>query len=222
MHDDEAFLDALRARPNDSVGRLVYADWLDEQNDPRAEFLRLEVRLAGGGLSDDERLELTNRLSELGRSAEPRWLVAVNRTPFVRCVVRRRMGGSPLDGTLELANYSSRGMLVTSHPHILQYLRLSVTSPLGATTNDRYADFKLPLTGVRSTLPQLRLTPGERSSVRVNLLNTIPAPEVTVGAHTVEAAFEYDGVVSRAEPVRVELTDDDRRQWKLGRYARPA
>lgn len=219
MHDDEAFLAALRASPNDSVGRLVYADWLDEQGDPRAEFLRLEVRADADGLPDDERVELTNRLAELGRRVEPRWLVAVNRTPFVRLALRRRMGGSPLDGTLELANYASCAMLVTSHPHILQYLRLTITSPLGETTSDPYANYRLPLTGIRANLPQLRLTPGERTSVRVNLLNTIPPAEVMVGAYAVEAAFMYDGVTSRADPVRVELTDDDRRKWKLGRYA---
>lgn len=216
MHDDEAFLDALRASPNDSVGRLVYADWLDEQSDPRAEFLRLEVRVAGGGLSDDERIAALNRMSELGRRAEMGWLCAVNRTPFVRCSVRRRMGGSPLDGTLELANYSSRAMLVAIDSSVLQYLRLRITDPLGGESDGFYDEFPSP-PGRRL---QLRLTPGERTSVRVNLLNTVPPTEVMAGTYTIGAAYEYDGVTGRADPVRMDLTDEDRRKWKLGRYAR--
>jgi uncharacterized protein (TIGR02996 family) len=216
MHDE--FLTALRANPNDDVTRLVYADYLEEQSDPLSEFLRLEVWAAADGLPDDEHVELANRLAELGRAAEPRWLVAVNRTPFVRCVLRRRMGGSPLDGTLELANYSSQAMLVTTSPHVLQYLFLTITAPLGDVTSGPYAEYGLPrLSGLNAVL---RLTPGERTSVRVNLLNLIPPAEVTVGTYAVEASFVYDRVTSRADAVRVELTDDDRRKWKLGRYAR--
>jgi hypothetical protein len=36
----------------------------------------------------------------------------------------------------------------------------------------------------------------------------------------VEARYEYDGVVSRADPVLVALSDEDRRKWRLGRFAR--
>lgn len=232
MHDDEAFLAALRARPNDSVGRLVYADWLDEQNDPPpgpagrtgsspgagpgsvlAEFLRLEVRVADGGLSDDDRVAALNRMSELSRRAEMGWLCAVNRTPFVRCSVRKRSGGSPLDGTLELANYATRALLVALDADVLQHLRLRITDPLGGVSEGLYGEFR----PVRAC--QFRLMPGERSSIRINLLNTVPVREVMAGAYVVEAIYVYDGVVSRAEPVRVELTDDDRRKWKLGRFA---
>src|SRR4051812_39785387 len=111
MHED--FLTALGEKPNDNVTRLVYADWLDEQDDPLAEFVRLEVRLATEEVSDDQRRAMMNRLAELGRSAEPRWLCAVNRAPFVRCVVRKATGGDPRHGKLELANYATRALLVS-------------------------------------------------------------------------------------------------------------
>jgi uncharacterized protein (TIGR02996 family) len=39
---DEAFLRAILASPEDAAPRLVYADWLEEQGDPRAELLRHE------------------------------------------------------------------------------------------------------------------------------------------------------------------------------------
>ncbi len=213
MHDE--FLTALRENPNDNVSRLVYADWLQEHDDPRAEFLRLEVRLAGGDLPDDARAGMTNRLAELGRHAERGWLLAVNRVPFVRCDLQKRSGGSPLDGKLELAVYSTRVLLVAFNEHLLQYLRFTITSPLGEVFEGPYASF-----GPLAPTHHHRFSPGERMSVRVNLLNTIAADQITVGAYTVEAVYDYDGVRSRADPVRVEVTDDDRRRWHLGRFAR--
>src|SRR5262245_25918838 len=139
---DDGFLQALAAQPNDNVARLVYADWLQEQEDPRAEFLRLEVRLAGGEVAD-ERAPLMNQLAELGRHLEPGWLLAVNRVPFVRCRLSQSSGhlprtsvihGSPLTGRLELANYATRALSIVWTANLLQNLRLAVTDPLGAVS----------------------------------------------------------------------------------------
>ncbi len=44
MH--ESFLKAILERPDDDIPRLVYADWLDEQGDVRAEFIRVQCELA--------------------------------------------------------------------------------------------------------------------------------------------------------------------------------
>src|SRR5262249_49935579 len=51
MTDERAFLTAILERPDDDATKLVYADWLEEQGDPRAEYLRLmmTVRRGGGG-----------------------------------------------------------------------------------------------------------------------------------------------------------------------------
>ena len=213
MHEE--FLDGLRESPDDSVLRLVYADWLQEHDDPLEEFVRLEVRLASGAASDAERTALTNRLVELGRRAETGWLRAVNRVPFVRCSLKKVTGRSPLDGKLELANYGTRAVLVAFDGNLLQHLRFIVTDPYGGVTDERYDTFPTLAGGVR----QHRFNPGERLSVSVNLLNTIEADQITIGTYTIEAVYDYDGVQSRAEPVRVELTDEDRRRWRLGRYA---
>ena len=43
MTDDRAFLEAIAADPDDEATRLVYADWLEEHGDSRAQFLRLEI-----------------------------------------------------------------------------------------------------------------------------------------------------------------------------------
>jgi formylglycine-generating enzyme len=41
MNDEDPFLQAILNSPIDAFPRFVYADWLDEQNDPRGELLRL-------------------------------------------------------------------------------------------------------------------------------------------------------------------------------------
>jgi uncharacterized protein (TIGR02996 family) len=52
MTDEDAFLAALKANPADDTARLVYADWLDERDQPqKAAYLRAVVdltRLRGG------------------------------------------------------------------------------------------------------------------------------------------------------------------------------
>jgi uncharacterized protein (TIGR02996 family) len=52
MSDEEAFLAALKANPADDTTRLVFADWLDDRDEPaKAQYLRAVVdltRLAGG------------------------------------------------------------------------------------------------------------------------------------------------------------------------------
>ena len=43
--NESDFLKAIKADPCDPVPRLVYADWLDDQGDPRGELLRIQEEL---------------------------------------------------------------------------------------------------------------------------------------------------------------------------------
>jgi len=43
---DSDFMAAIIANPADDAPRLVYADWLEEHDDPRGEFIRVQVELA--------------------------------------------------------------------------------------------------------------------------------------------------------------------------------
>jgi uncharacterized protein (TIGR02996 family) len=45
MDEEADFLRAIAARPADDAPRLVYADWLEERDDPRAKFVRREFAL---------------------------------------------------------------------------------------------------------------------------------------------------------------------------------
>jgi uncharacterized protein (TIGR02996 family) len=77
MLEDESFLRAVVANPEDRVARLVYADWLDERSDPRAEFLRVEAQLAEMPRGGEVCADLNKRMRELQASLPRWWLLLV-------------------------------------------------------------------------------------------------------------------------------------------------
>jgi|GEM_PF-5646953 len=62
--DEAAFLNAIRTNPADETARLVYADWLAERDDPRADFARLSA----------EFLRCVRGLAALRQSAPVEWV----------------------------------------------------------------------------------------------------------------------------------------------------
>lgn len=82
MSEDDAFLRKLLEQPNSDLTRLVYADWLDEQQTPdsvaKAEYLRL---IADGELAGSH----TDRAAELARELDPHWLAVVAKLPVENC-----------------------------------------------------------------------------------------------------------------------------------------
>ncbi|HLW65750.1 MAG TPA: TIGR02996 domain-containing protein [Gemmataceae bacterium] len=76
--NDEAFLETIRQNPEDDAPRLVYADWLEEQGDIRAEFLRLEVQWAHGKRAQLN-APILKRMEKLRAEIEPNWLAWVER-----------------------------------------------------------------------------------------------------------------------------------------------
>jgi uncharacterized protein (TIGR02996 family) len=78
---EAGFLSAIRADPNDASTRLIYADYLEERDDPRGEFLRVEARLAEPGLEYAEFDQLRERAKQLRAilyGKHRRWLVPVD------------------------------------------------------------------------------------------------------------------------------------------------
>ena len=62
MTADEPFRRTIWERPDDDAPRLVYADWLEEHDDPeRAEFIRLQCRLENQAADAPERPALVKR-----------------------------------------------------------------------------------------------------------------------------------------------------------------
>ena len=74
MHEEQGFLDQLREHPEDDVTRLVYADWLEDHDDPRSAYLRAEVALARM-VDGDEGYEVAEaELTQMREGIEVRWL----------------------------------------------------------------------------------------------------------------------------------------------------
>ena len=67
------FLTAILDNPADDHPRLVYADWLDEQCDPRGEFIRVQCRLAKARGKDRCLFELETREGELLHEFAAAW-----------------------------------------------------------------------------------------------------------------------------------------------------
>jgi uncharacterized protein (TIGR02996 family) len=98
MTEEDVFLDALRAAPEDETTRPVYADWLEERGDPRSEYVRLlsALDMAGDGpcaadlLARLHRVQLEQRLSR-------RWVTLLCRGRLAR-LLRGLQSDAPRQG----------------------------------------------------------------------------------------------------------------------------
>ena len=102
MRDEQSFLAALRANPEDDQLRLVYADWLEERCDARGEYLRVRCALKALPADDERRHALRARLRELRPVVRPEWLASADRLSAeddVReAVFRHQLGQGGLGG----------------------------------------------------------------------------------------------------------------------------
>ncbi len=141
-------MNAIRTNPDDDTPRLVYADWLQEHEQPdRAEFIRIQVQLAGLDQTDPRRASLEDRENELLRTHEAEWLgampSAITGWKFERGFVAELAGPtSAFVGT-------DTGGVFEQHP--VSRLRLAspstrTPSPVGKLLNARW------LPGVRELL----------------------------------------------------------------------
>jgi uncharacterized protein (TIGR02996 family) len=78
MRLEKAFLQDVLEHPDDDTPRLVFADWLEDNGDPdRAEFIRVQCRLAGLPEADSRCRDLQRREADLLARHQPRWVAAV-------------------------------------------------------------------------------------------------------------------------------------------------
>jgi uncharacterized protein (TIGR02996 family) len=71
------FLEAIAADPDDDAPRLAFADWLEEQGDPRGEFIRVQCALAGLPPDDPRRADLARREEEIFAAQGAGWAAAL-------------------------------------------------------------------------------------------------------------------------------------------------
>jgi uncharacterized protein (TIGR02996 family) len=81
--EDEAFIRAIVDSPGDDTPRLVYADWLDDHDDPCGSYLRAEHEtVEAGDIGGLRALRLTAiNVARL----DPVWLARVSRPPVGVC-----------------------------------------------------------------------------------------------------------------------------------------
>jgi uncharacterized protein (TIGR02996 family) len=89
MTDEDAFLAAIDARPDDALTRLVYADWLDERNDERATLIRVMEEMRPLAIWSDEFQRLRADRNRLRKSIDPAWQERMGYAP-----VHRQMFGT--------------------------------------------------------------------------------------------------------------------------------
>ena len=68
--------------PDADLPRLVYADWLDERDDPRGAYLRAESEWAKAKQTTGF---IVLRLNALAEGLDPVWLARVSRPPVGVC-----------------------------------------------------------------------------------------------------------------------------------------
>lgn len=75
MTHDEAFILAIRESPDDDAPRLIYADWLEENGQAdRAEFIRVQCRLAQTAKSSPKHTLLLAHTEDLLRANWEQWV----------------------------------------------------------------------------------------------------------------------------------------------------
>lgn len=98
MTDDEAFIRAIVAAPADEAPRLIYADWLEERDDPRAAYLRAEVAAFRCIPESKARNSGLWHLLDEAVEIDPVWVARISRPPAGVCCDRIQFvdNGHPL------------------------------------------------------------------------------------------------------------------------------
>ena len=89
MHDEAGFLSAIRETPADDTARLVFADWLDERDDPtsqtKAAFIRLELQMATAPEEGLNGIRWKNKFRKLAMQLDSAWLAVISHPKLDAC-----------------------------------------------------------------------------------------------------------------------------------------
>lgn len=143
MSEESSFLRAILNHPTDDTARLVYADWLEERDDPRAEYLRLEVKRHH---SPRRRAALEKRMGALalGAKLDQKWTHRISFSrelpPGARQDLLTVADGK---GLIEVRGRSEAVLLVEGKPIALNWcdLKGSVGQYVLFTGHTRGADY---------------------------------------------------------------------------------
>ncbi len=111
MNEDEAFIRAIVDNPGDDTHRLVYADWLDDRDDPRGPYLRAEMEWVRTG-------KKVKALRSLGATLDAVWMYRVSRPPVGICFFSDSVfEEGTLGPQLSLIDVESAGAQFGGFPH---------------------------------------------------------------------------------------------------------
>ena len=79
MSDELAFVEEIRAHPEDDDRRLVYADYLEDEGDARGELIRTQIELQHLPVAAPQRVSLMRREDELLAAYGDQWLEPLRR-----------------------------------------------------------------------------------------------------------------------------------------------
>ncbi len=84
--EEFSFLEEIRLHPDDLIYRAIYADWLEECEDPRSEVVRIQCEMSELLPADPRLVQLKQRETELTERYENTWLAPVRRlgNPFIK------------------------------------------------------------------------------------------------------------------------------------------
>ncbi len=91
MNLERELFEAILQNPDDIAPRLVYADWCDEQGDPRGEFIRIQCELAGYEGPPIKVRHLRERKAELWKKHRREW----------NGEIHRRLAATPLKNRVD-------------------------------------------------------------------------------------------------------------------------
>jgi uncharacterized protein (TIGR02996 family) len=87
VNQNEAFIADIVAHPEDPSVRLIYADWLEEHGDPRADYLRTQAELIRHRENPELRQQFQERLRVLRPQLDSEWVARLDRTRVELCFV---------------------------------------------------------------------------------------------------------------------------------------
>ena len=106
----EAFERAILNNPDDTAGYAAYADWLQEHDDPRGEFIATQLALEDENRPKAERKKLQARETELLAAHEREWLGGLAGFVFEEHTTQRTSAGYVEDYSTETQVLWERGI----------------------------------------------------------------------------------------------------------------
>jgi uncharacterized protein (TIGR02996 family) len=124
---EQHLIDEIRANPNLEEARYIYADWLEDQGDPRAEIVRLQMPLSNTqAVGSYVFQQLKVRFDQLCEDVDPTWLSQMQSIPFVSAnamVTREHQSNRPPTEFMDDNTAASEPGLIQLSPAKLKRLR---------------------------------------------------------------------------------------------------